>query len=47
VDLSTFCAQHLGDYKIPESWSLSVAPILRNANGKLAKKELRALAAQA
>lgn len=47
ADLGTFCAQHLGDYKIPESWSLSAAPILRNANGKLAKKELRALAAQA
>jgi O-succinylbenzoic acid--CoA ligase len=42
--LETFCAAHLGDYKVPESWSLSTSPILRNANGKLAKKELRALA---
>lgn len=43
--LKSFCAEHLGDYKIPESWSVSTAPILRNANGKLAKNELRALAA--
>lgn len=45
ADLKTFCKEHLADYKVPESWSISTAPLLRNANGKLAKTELRELAA--
>jgi len=39
--LSAFCAQRLGDYKVPESWSLSTEPLPRNANGKLSKQVLR------
>lgn len=43
AQLAAFCAEYLGDYKVPETWSLSTSPLPRNANGKLAKKELRTL----
>ena len=39
--LAAFCARHLADYKVPESWTLCEAPLPRNANGKLAKARLR------
>jgi O-succinylbenzoic acid--CoA ligase len=45
ADLAAFCAQRLGDYKVPESWTLSTEPLPRNATGKLSKIELRALLA--
>lgn len=41
--LAAFCAAHLGDYKVPESWTLCTDPLPRGATGKLAKKDLRAL----
>ena len=46
VDLSEaalreFCGARLADYKVPESISFSVAPLPRNANGKLMKRLLR------
>ena len=36
-----FCAERLADYKVPESVGLSDAPLPRNANGKLLKREMR------
>lgn len=45
AQLVAFCAGRLGDYKVPESWTLSTEPLPRSATGKLAKKELRALLA--
>lgn len=36
-----FCAQRLADYKVPESVALRDAPLPRNANGKLLKREMR------
>jgi len=39
--LREFCAQHLADYKIPESFSMSKELLPRNANGKLLKRDLR------
>jgi O-succinylbenzoic acid--CoA ligase len=45
-DLAAFCARNLGDYKVPESWTLQPEPLPRNATGKLDKKRLRELAAQ-
>ena len=38
-----FCAERLSDYKVPESVTLTAAPLPRNANGKLQKPALRAL----
>ncbi len=45
--LARFCAERLGDYKVPESWTLGTDPLPRNSAGKLAKKDLRAQMAQA
>jgi long-chain acyl-CoA synthetase len=39
--LRAFCAARLSDYKVPESYSLGIEPLPRNANGKLMKRELR------
>ena len=39
--LAEFCAARLSDYKVPESFTLSLATLPRNANGKLMKRELR------
>ncbi len=39
--LKAFCAERLSDYKVPESYTLSDAPLPRNANGKLVKRALR------
>jgi len=40
-ELRRFCADRLADYKVPETYTLSNAPLPRNANGKLLKRELR------
>ncbi|MDB5848756.1 MAG: acyl--CoA ligase, partial [Rhodoferax sp.] len=40
-ELQAFCSTRLSDYKVPESFSLSDAPLPRNANGKLVKRALR------
>ena len=41
AELTDFCATRLSDYKVPESYSISDAPLPRNANGKLVKRALR------
>lgn len=41
AQLQAFCAQHLADYAVPETFSLSLQPLPRNATGKLAKRDLR------
>ena len=41
VQLQAFCAARLSDYKVPETWTLTDAPLPRNANGKLQKKLMR------
>lgn len=41
AELTAFCAQRLGDYKVPESWSLISGPLPRTATGKLDKRRLR------
>jgi acyl-CoA synthetase (AMP-forming)/AMP-acid ligase II len=40
-ELTAFVRQRLSDYKVPESYTLSTAPLPRNANGKLMKRALR------
>lgn len=48
VALRAHCAAQLADYKVPESFTWSDAPLPRNANGKVMKRVLRdALAARA
>ena len=39
--LQAFCAAHLADYAVPETFSISPEPLPRNSTGKLAKRELR------
>lgn len=39
--LRAYCAERLADYKVPESIGLRDAPLPRNANGKLLKREIR------
>jgi len=39
--LKAFCAERLSDYKVPESFTVSMAPLPRNANGKLLKRAMR------
>ena len=39
--LRAFCATRLADYKVPETFTWSDAPLPRNANGKLMKRTLR------
>ncbi len=40
-ELKAYCASRLSDYKVPESYTLSLEPLPRNANGKLVKRTLR------
>ncbi len=40
-ELAGYCAARLSDYKVPESFTLSLTPLPRNANGKLVKRDLR------
>jgi long-chain acyl-CoA synthetase len=42
AQLREFCVSRLSDYKVPESFTLSDAPLPRNANGKLVKQAMRA-----
>ncbi len=42
AELKDFCKVRLSDYKVPESFTLSDTPLLRNANGKLQKQAMRA-----
>jgi long-chain acyl-CoA synthetase len=39
--LRQFCADHLADYKVPETFTLGHTSLPRNANGKLLKREMR------
>jgi long-chain acyl-CoA synthetase len=39
--LRAWCAERLSDYKVPETMALTDAPLPRNANGKVLKKQLR------
>ena len=39
--LRRYCAERLADYKVPETYTLTTAPLPRNANGKLLKREMR------
>lgn len=39
--LRSWCAESLADYKVPETITISTAPLPRNANGKILKKDLR------
>jgi long-chain acyl-CoA synthetase len=39
--LRSWCAERLSDYKVPETVSLSLEPLPRNANGKVMKNRLR------
>ena len=41
AELSEFCRTRLSDYKVPESFTVSLTPLPRNANGKLVKRDLR------
>ena len=47
AELTAYCAARLSDYKVPETWTITTEPLPRNSTGKLAKKDLRALAAAA
>jgi acyl-CoA synthetase (AMP-forming)/AMP-acid ligase II len=40
-ELVALCQERLSDYKVPETWTISREPLLRNANGKVDKKALR------
>lgn len=46
-DIRRFCAERMADYKVPERVELVREPLPRNANGKVQKALLRALAARA
>ncbi|MGE0802907.1 MAG: class I adenylate-forming enzyme family protein [Lautropia sp.] len=39
-----FCAEHMADYKVPDHVVIGAQPLPRNANGKIQKAELRAMA---
>ncbi len=39
--LTVHIIDRLADYKRPESWTIGLEPLPRNANGKIVKKELR------
>jgi O-succinylbenzoic acid--CoA ligase len=39
--LLAWCRERLADYKVPETFTFSAAPLPRNANGKLMKRLLR------
>jgi long-chain acyl-CoA synthetase len=41
-EIKAYCADHLSDYKIPDSIAFLETPLPRNANGKVLKNELRA-----
>jgi long-chain acyl-CoA synthetase len=39
--LRAWCAERLSDYKVPETITLTIEPLPRNANGKVMKRQLR------
>ncbi|MFN0298933.1 MAG: class I adenylate-forming enzyme family protein [Burkholderiales bacterium] len=39
--LRAYCAEHLADYKVPDFFTFLDAPLPRNANGKVLKRQLR------
>jgi len=39
--LRAWCAVRLSDYKVPETITLTIDPLPRNANGKVMKRQLR------
>jgi len=41
--LQAWCAERLSDYKVPETIDLTTEPLPRNANGKVLKRQLRAV----
>jgi len=41
AELADFCATRLADYKRPETFTIMIDPLPRNANGKLLKREMR------
>jgi O-succinylbenzoic acid--CoA ligase len=41
AELKGHCANLLADYKVPDAITLRRAPLPRNANGKLLKRDLR------
>jgi acyl-CoA synthetase (AMP-forming)/AMP-acid ligase II len=41
--LRAWCAERLSDYKVPETMVITAEPLPRNANGKVLKRQLRAL----
>lgn len=40
--LRTFLQSRLSDYKVPETFTVSAAPLPRNSNGKILKRDLKA-----
>jgi acyl-CoA synthetase (AMP-forming)/AMP-acid ligase II len=44
TSLRGFCAERMADYKVPETFDVSLLPLPRNANGKVQKVLLRAQA---
>jgi long-chain acyl-CoA synthetase len=45
--LRTWCGERLSDYKVPETMLITADPLPRNANGKVLKRQLRAMLATA
>jgi acyl-coenzyme A synthetase/AMP-(fatty) acid ligase len=41
-----WCRKRMADYKVPDRVVIADVPLPRNANGKIQKAELRAMAAQ-
>ena len=41
ADIRAYCTAQLADYKVPESVDFASAPLPRNANGKVMKRQLR------
>lgn len=39
--LTSFCAERVADYAIPETWTIGTEPLPRNPNGKVMKRLLR------
>ncbi len=40
ASLREYCKQHLADFKVPDRFTIQSAPLPRNANGKVLKREL-------
>lgn len=41
AELTRHCAAQLADYKVPDTFSFRTAPLPRNANGKVMKRDLK------